>query len=102
MIGMNGREQEYAELLVIKMLNSVIESLKDRQTEGRTKRRKYVTYVRTTQTLYETSIMPIVGGGGGGGGGKVPMCMYVGMFYLRLSVPACLHVCMYVNFNLLQ
>ena len=55
-------------------------------------------YVRTTRTLYETSIMPMVGafGGRGPGGGEClrsSVCM---------SVPACLHVCMHVNFNLLQ
>ena len=77
---------------------SIIEWRKDRQTEGQMKRWKYVC---TTRTLYETSIMPMVGrleGGGrvcvcGGWGGNASVCM---------SVPACLHVCMHVNFNLLQ
>ena len=75
----------------------VIELRKDRQMDGRTDIKTEVsTYVRTTRTLYETSIVPMVGAAAK----KVPMCMYVGMFYLHssvcLSVPASMRVCMYM------
>ena len=80
---MNGREQEYAELLIKNVKLSVIESRKDRQTEVRT---------YDPSTIWNKSH---ANGGGwvewGGDKGT-----HVGLYgSVRLFVCLCPHVCMY-------